>query len=518
MSKKLLALSLAFAFACAAAAFAVPRGEELRIGVTTDAKNFDPQNSIDTFSFSMDRQIYEPLFTFDGKTRKLIPVLAESYEVLDDCTYKFHLRKGVKFHNGDELTAEDVVYSYQRLLDKSRSLFAKSRVEWVDPNGFEIIDKYTLIMRTPRPFGALLQSMKHPCNSIFCKRAVEEAGADFFRKPCGTGPYKLIKWVKGERAEMEAFDDYWGEKPYAKKLTFLVLPDDSTRVIALETGRVDMIYGVPAADYDRLENNKDVKVVKNPGLVLLHMGMNMKSPKLKDPRVRHALDLAINKEAYIQVVYGGNGRVGRGPLPEASTFFPENPRPWPYDPEKAKKLLAEAAKDDPSLKNLELELWVINGADRINGATVIQNMLAEVGIKIKVVVYENAVISDKIREGKQELYVATWGMQTNRDPGTYWQNHFTNKAVDNINDSRFRDDLTNDYIVKGQSSLNEAERDKYYGLAFDRINEIHPWVYLCLADELIGARKDLVGVEDLVDGKINYLGNLHYPEQTERLK
>lgn len=513
--KKTFALCFALAMLYAGVAFAASRGETLRVGVSIDAKNFDPQNAVDTYSFSMQKQIYEPLFTVDGKTRKLTPVLAEKVEVLDDHTYKFYLRKGVKFHNGEEFTADDVVFSLTRVTDPKSSVFAKSKGVWIDPKGFEVIDKHTVIVRTNGPVGGWLGSMKHPYAMILNRKAVEEAGADYFRNPVGTGPYKFVSWTKGERVEMEAFDDYWGEKPYARKLTFVVLPDDSTRIIALETDKVDMIYAVPPSDFERLQNSDRVKAVKAPGLVLLHLAMNMDSPRLKDPRVRKAIDAAINKEAYVQVVYNGNGIPGEGPLPTASSWFPENPEKWGYDPDLARKLLEEAG-----VKDLELNLWVMNAADRVNGATVLQSMLGAVGIKVNVSVFENAVISDKVRKEpeKYDMYAATWGMQTNRDAGVYWQSVITTTSIASTNSARISDPEIDSLMDEANHSIDEEKRDQVFQKIWDRVNDLHPWVYLCQADELHGAQKDLIGVDELYDGKINLLTNIHYPEQTERLK
>lgn len=509
MFKKSAVLAFAAAvLVCSGAAFAEPRGETLRIGVVADAKNFDPQNAMDTYSFAMQKQIYETLFTVDGKTKQLVPVLAESVEMLDDHTYKFHLRRGVKFHNGEEFTAEDVVFSLKRATNPATCVFAKSQGVDIDPNGFEILDKYTVIVRTNGPVGGWLNSLKTPYANMLNKKAVEEAGKDYAQKPVGTGPYKLARWAKGERVELEAFDGYWGTKPYAKKMEFYVLPDESSRVIALETGKVDLIYAVPASEYERLQQHEDVKVIKGPGLVLLHLAMNTQSPKLKDPRVRLAIDLAINKEAYNQVVYGGYAEIPCGPLPNASMWLPEKREQWPYDPEKAKALLAEAG-----VKDLELNLIVMNSADRINGATVLQNMLGQVGIKVNVTVYENAVISEQTRKGRHELYLATWGMQNQRDAGVYWKAQFTKGTIGATNDSMLADDQLDQWINEANHTIDTAKRQEIFSRIWLRINKVHPWVYMSLAEELNGAQKDLIGVEDLVDGKINYLGNLHYPEQ-----
>ena len=507
--KKTLALCLAFVMAVSCAAFAAPRGEEMRVGVSIDAKNFDPQNSVDTYSFTMEKQIYEPLFTVDGKTKELTPVLAEKYEQLDDHTYKIYLRKGVKFHNGEEFTADDVVFSLTRVTDPKQSVFAKSKGMWIDPNGFEKIDDHTLILRTRGPVGGFLGSMKHPYASILNSKAVETAGKDYFRQPVGTGPYKFVKWDKGVRVEMEAFDEYWGTKPYAKKLTFVVLPDNSSRVIALETGEVDMIYAVPASDFARLQESKKVKAVEAPGLVLLHLAMNMDSPKLKDVRVRKAIDAAINKEAYIQVAYEGYGIPGQGPLPTACQWFPKDPIKWDYNPELAKKLLAEAAKDDPSVKDMTLELWVMNAKDRIDGATILQAMLGQVGIKVNVSVFENAVINDKIRkEHGHDLYASTWGMQTNRDAGQFWLSLFHSHSIGSTNWSLTKDETIDKNIELGNASVDPEARRAAFQAVWDRLGELRPFVSLALPNELYAGRKDLKGMEDFCDGRLNYLGNL----------
>ncbi len=512
MIKRLSVLAAALALAFAARSPAAPRGEELRVGVSIDAKNFDPCNSVDTFSFSMQKQIYETLFTVDAKTRTVVPVLAESVETPDDSTYIFHLRKGVKFHNGEEMTAEDVVFSLRRATDPAQSVFAKSHGAWIDREGFEVIDRYTVKVRSKGPQGGVMNSLKCPYADILSKKAVLEAGADYFRRPVGTGPYRLVNWVKGEKAELEFFPDYWGERPYAKKITFVVLPDDSTRVIALETGKVDMIYAVPPADYERLRDSPDVKVVKTPGLVLLHLAMNTQSPKLADPRVRLALEYAIDKDAYNQVVYGGNAVTPRGPLPDGSLYLPANISAWPRDPAKARALLDEAG-----VKSLDLNLWVMNASDRINGATVLQSMLAPLGVNLNVSVYENAVINDMVRRGQHELYLCTWGMQNQRDAGNYWQAQFTKASIGSTNDSRLSDDETDALITLANRTTDETARNAVFEKIWARLNELHPWVYLSLAEEINGARKDLIGMEDLLDGKINYLGNLRYPGQ-ERLK
>ena len=500
--KKSFLLARAATALLAASAFA--RGDTMTVGVAIDAKNLDPQNSVDTYSFCLTNQMYETLYTVDGKTRKLTPVLAESYDQIDEKTYRFHLKKGVKFHNGDEMTAEDVVFSLKRATSP-QSVFASSKGRYIDPDGFKIEDKYTVIVKTRAPFGGFLESMKHPYASILCKRAVEEAGNTYSMNPVGTGAFKLIKWTKGEKLELEAFEDYHGEKPAYKKLTFLIIPDDSTRVIALETGKVDFVCAMPTAEFNRLQGSDKVQLVRAPGLVLYYLGMNTQSPKLADPRVRLAIEYAVDKAALNAVVYEGNSAPAIGPLLPGCSFFPENAQPFGYDPEKAKALLAEAG-----VKDLKLTLWALNLQDLINSATVLQGMLAQVGIQLDIQVLENGVFNDRMKTGAYDMFLYMWGMMTNRDAAVYWQSLFTKKAIGTTNYTRLNDDQVDGWVTEATETLDTAKRNAIFQQTWDRINALHPMVYLAIPSELYGAQKDLKGVEDLCDGKISFLGKLRY--------
>nr|MBO6294765.1 ABC transporter substrate-binding protein [Schwartzia sp. (in: firmicutes)] len=426
MKMKSFLLALAASALLASGAFA--RGDTMTVGVAIDAKNLDPQNSVDTYSFCLTNQIYETLYTVDGKTRKLTPVLAESYDQIDEKTYRFHLKKGVKFHNGEELTADDVVYSFKRAMSKE-SVYAKSKAKYIDPNGFEVIDRYTVVVKTTTPFGGFLESMKHPWASIFNKKAVEDAGDDYFRRPVGTGPYKFDKWIKGEKCELSAFDGYHGEKPHAKKIVFLVMSDDSSRVIALETGKADMIYSVPSSDFDRLESEGRVKAVKGTGHNIIYLGMNTQKGALADPRVRLAIDYAIDKDAYTHVVYQDKAAVLDGPLPFSSSFTPEGSKRLPCDPDKARALLKEAGYE----KGLTLNLWIESNQNYINGATVLQSMLGNVGINVKIITLESGVFDDRVTTGEQDMIISTWGMQTNRDAGQFWLSLFHSHSIGSTN-------------------------------------------------------------------------------------
>lgn len=479
--------------------------EALTMAVQSDARSLDPQQSVDTLSFSVTKHIYEPLVTVDGRTRQLVPVLAESWEQLDPETYRFHLRQGVKFHNGEELTAEDVVFSLLRNTTPD-SVYSGSRGQYLDPEGFKVEDKYTVIVKTKGPVGGFLESMKHPYASIFNKKAVLANGQENFRNPVGTGPFRLDSWIKGDRIVLKAFDDYWGEKPNFQTLNVLVIPDDSSRIIALETGRVDLVYGVPFNDYERLNApGSNVKAVRGTGLALVYLGANMQKEKLSDPRVRLALDYAINKEALNMVVYLGNSETPAGPLLPASTFYPQGVEPVPYDPAKAKELLTEAGYGD----GMHLSLWISDSQERVNAATVVQSMLAQVGITVDVQVFESGVFDDRMRDGEHDLIISQWGMQTNRNAVQFWLPLFASEAIGSTNWTGVKDPKVDQAIQTLLATTDTDEAEVLYMELWDYLVELHSMTPLAIPSELYGGRKDLMGLEDLCDGKINYLGNLY---------
>ncbi|MGI6076341.1 MAG: ABC transporter substrate-binding protein [Pyramidobacter sp.] len=476
----------------------------LNVGFSYDAKSLDPLQAVDTLSFSVIKQINETLVTVDGHTKKLVPVLAERWEILDPQSYKFYLKKGVKFHNGEELTADDVVFSFKRALSPE-SLYAKSKAKYIDPDGFEIIDKYTLIVRTRGPVGGWLESMKHPYASIYNRKAVESAGKEYFRNPVGTGPFKFKKWVKGDRIELTAFDEYHGEKARFKNLNFLVISDDSSRVISVETGNTDLIYSFPASDFERINEDGKAKAIQTPGLVLTYLGMNTQKGALKDVRVRKAIEYAIDKDAYVHVVYQNKGVVPPGPLVPASTFVPARANVYKRNVVEARRLLAEAGYAD----GLELELWAASNQKDINGATVLQAMLAEVGIKINVSVMESGVFDDRVMHNQQDLIISQWGMQTNRDAGQFWLSLFHSASIGATNWTLLKDSEVDRLLDLANSTVDTEKRDELLQKVWDRLDELHPFVSLVVPNEIYGIRKDLVGAEDFVDGRLNYLGNLY---------
>ena len=213
--------------------------DRLAVGMPADAKSFDPQMTSDTVSSTYMIQMYEPLFDF-SRDKKLIGCLAESWKKLDPLTYEITLRKGVTFHNGDELTAEDAVFTLRRMTTP-KAAAVKAYGANIDPDGFKIIDRYTFQVKATSPMAAFLSYLNHSSSYIMNKNAVEAEGDNYGRHPVGTGPFKFSEMLKGDHVSFERFDDYWGLKPRFKSLIMRTIPEPASRVIELETGNVDLI-------------------------------------------------------------------------------------------------------------------------------------------------------------------------------------------------------------------------------------------------------------------------------------
>ena len=193
-----------------------------------------------------------------------------------------------------------------------------------------------------------------------------------------------------------------------------------------------------------------------------------------------------------------------GPLVPASTFSPKDAKPYPYDPAKAKALLAEAGYP----KGLTVNLWISNFQDRVNGATVIQSMLAQVGITVNIQVFESGVFDTKVKTNEQDMIISTWGMQTNRDAGQFWLSLFHSASVGSTNWTVLRDKEVDEGLEAVNSAVDDAKRTELFQKIWNRLDTLHPFVSLAVPNELYGARKDLVGLEEFYDGRLNYLGNL----------
>lgn len=321
----------------------------ITVAVGEEPPSFDVHRATGGVYNHFTTNVFEGLLTRDTKG-KIVPALAESWEASQDGrTYEFRLRRNVKFHNGDQFTAEDVRFSYERLKNPKVQPKQSNYANW---EGVSIVDDYTVRLHLKQPDPTFIGFISQGYNfNIVPSSYVQKVGDDGFeKKPVGTGPYKFVQRRVKESWELEAFPDYWGGAPSLLKATFRVIPEASTAEAALEAGEVDLVANYPPPSYARNKDRKDLKFILNPASNTIDVRINLRrqsdpetggpNPFL-DKRVRQAMAYAVDRDAIIKSVLGGVGE-------KIAVLFPEDPgydpnlKPYPYDPGKAKALLAAA--------------------------------------------------------------------------------------------------------------------------------------------------------------------------------
>lgn len=372
---------------------------------SADVSNLEPNESDEQTHYQYTRQIYETLFVYD-ENYEIQPWLCESYEYEDDCTIIMHIRKGVKFHNGDELKASDVMFTFKRIVDEN---LGGGRVDIanIDIDKCEVLDDYTFKFVTTVPSASQIALLEGPASGILSERAYNEANGDFLNGACcGTGPFKFVSYAAGDCVEMEAFEDYWREgEPKVKKLTIRAITDSSARAIEAETHGADIVYDINATDIDMVNSADGVTVVSELGTNTSYLLFNTAMAPMDNPLVREAIWYAVDAEAAVKLAYGDFGAFATGWVCPGILGYDEasyqSHKPT-RDVEKAKQLLAEAGYPD----GLEIEI-ACQGSNqqRLDMSEAFQAQLAEAGITCSLNVMESATWVEYILSGKHQMTI-----------------------------------------------------------------------------------------------------------------
>jgi len=364
-------------------AVAEPKGT-LSVGVEAETYSMDPLVAWMTYGMVMMRQIYDtPLdFNPDGTLK---PRLATKWEMVDDLTWRFHFRKDVKFHNGYPFTAADVKFSLDRILDPENKCRYRSRYSTVKE--VVLVDDYTLDIKTTTPDAVMPRRMAFFVR-VVSKKWVEENGVEELRKHAmGTGPFKFVSWQRKDRLILEANTEHYETVPLVAKLVFRPIPEMGARMAELQSGGVQIATNVPPFMMKTLEKNPDLELQNVLSLRSMFMVLNtLNVEPLKNQKVRLALNYAVDKEAIINGVCSGLGEPLGISAATQVQGVDQSIKPYPYDPEKAKKLLAEAGYGD----GFELNLYSPTGRYPMDKEVVqaVADQLAKVGIKCNVNVME----------------------------------------------------------------------------------------------------------------------------------
>lgn len=372
--------------------------DTLVVAQGSDAKTLDPHMTNDQPSSRVAAQIYSQLVTVD-ENMDIVPDLAESWTKIDNNTTQFKLRQGVKFHNGEELTAADVKFTLERMIDSPTVAHIAGTIQSID-----VVDDYTVNVITKQPFGPLLHHLTHTASSILNEEAVTAAGDNYGQHPIGTGPYKFVSWTAGDTINLSVNNDYYGGAQQIPNVKFRNIIEGTNRTIALETGEADIAYDIEPIDRDTVRNNDNLHLIEGESLSVAYFGFNTTRPPFDNAKVRQAVAYAINSQDIIDAVVLGAGKPINSSISPQVFGYTTEAQKYEPDLEKARKLMQEAGYTE----GFKTSIWTNDNPVRVQIAQVLQAQLRQIGIDMSIEVVEWGAFLDGTSRGEHDTYILGW--------------------------------------------------------------------------------------------------------------
>lgn len=449
----------------------------------------------------------------DGNS-KIVPSLAESWDISDDgLEYTFHLRQGVKFHNGNDFTAEDVAYTFHRMLTVEGGVNTEfiDQIKGADEllagetdtlEGVEVVDDYTIKVTLKEPFAGFLASISSPGVSIYDSEATEAAGDQFGMDPAvtvGTGPFEFSSWSFNNQLVLTRNEDYWKGASGLPGVVIKIIPDTETQSMMFESGELDILDLDYAADsVDRFTETYPDQIVQGPRVGIVYFTMNFNKEPFQDARVRKAVQMSIDRQAILDALYGGRGQVEQGIFPHGLIGFNPDQEEIKYDPEAAKTLLAEAGYAD----GFDMEIAADSSAsDTMTMALeIVSDQLAEVGIRAEIKNYDESTWLETRKSGELGSFMSTWSADYN-DPDNFIYTFFGNEEKTRIRSINYPDTEVMERVAKARTIVNENERlAEYKALEEKIIHEDAAWVPMFSRLHLFAVSKRVQGFAPLWSG------------------
>jgi peptide/nickel transport system substrate-binding protein len=488
-------------------------GDAIVVASISDARTLIPILASDSSSSDVCNMIFNGLVKYD-KNINLVGDLAENWEIKEGgLVIIFHLKKNVLWHDGYPFSAYDAEFTYQKLIDpKVRTPYS---VDFERVKSFEVLDNYTVKVTYKEPFAPGLSSWGMP---VLPKHILENQdlnNSEFSRHPIGTGPYKFKSWKTQEKIELVSNQDYFENyvsagviqrRPYIDRYIFRIIPDEATIFLELETEGLDFA-GLSPLQYKRQTDNdffkQNYKKFRLPSFSYTYLGYNLKNPKFQDPRVRQALNYAVDKNEIIKIVLLGLGEVATGPFVPQSWAYNKEVAAISFDPAKAVELLREAG-----WKERDKDGWLVQGKERfeftiitnqgnderLKVCQIIQRRLASIGIKIKIKVVEWSVfLSEFINKRNFDAVLLGWSLP--REPDNYDIWHSSKTKEGEFNFIGYKNGQVDDLLLEARRTFDQEARQKYYQEIQRIIYHEQPYMFLYTTDSLSILHKRFKGIE-----------------------
>lgn len=500
-------------------------GDALIVGSIAEPSVLIPMLAGDSASHDVAGLIFNGLVKYDTDL-SIIGDLAERWDISPDgLVITFHLCKGVKWTDGVEFTAHDVMFGYQTIIDEKTPTPYKE--DFLQVKKAEVIDKYTFRITYKKPFAPALSSWGYlPVLPKHLLEGKDITKVKFGRAPIGMGPFILDKWLSGQQVALKSNHGYFEGRPYIDSYIYRIIPDTATMFLELQAGGIDSMDLTPVqftkqTDTDYFQRN--FQKFRYPTFAYTYLGFNFKSPKFKSRKVRQAIAHAVDKEEIIDVVLFGLGNPATGPY--VPNTWPYNPKvkTYPYDPGMAKKLLAgEGWSDsdgdgwlDREGERFEFTIITNMGNDsRRKAATVIQWRLKHIGIKVDIRIIEwSAFINEFIDKRRFEACLLGWSIGLDPDQYDIW--HSSKTKEKEFNFITYSNERVDELLDKGRRAFDIEERKKVYDELQEILAEEVPYVFLYVPDALPIVHSRFKGI---VPSPIGISYNIHKWYVPEKLR
>lgn len=460
------------------------------VGITSSPTNLDPRFGLDDVSQKLHQLIYDSLISLDDQMRPRLE-LAESFEAPTPITYVVAVRPGIRFHDGHELTAADVVHTFGTMLDPALASPRRGALDKLA--SVQALDRYRVRFELSEPFASF------PIN-LALSIVPDGAGPELSSRPNGTGPYRFRSAAVDEEVTLQSFAEHWRGAPRNDGLRLKVVPDEMMRALEVRHGSMDLVVNDVSPDiYDQMRDEPSIRTSTSDGVDCQYIGVNLRDPMLSDRRVRQAIAYAIDQQAIVDHLRRGLARRANGLLPPLSWAHAADVRPYDHDPARARRLLDAAGYTDPdgdgSLPRLRVSLKVSNLEFNRLQSAVLQEQLRAVGIALDVRAYEFATLFADVVAGNFQLFTLQWTAVSLADPDILRRVfHSTQVPPVGFNRGYYSSPELDDRLDRAGRSRDEHERRALFADAQRILAEDLPYIPLWFKTNFAIARHDVSGV------------------------
>ncbi|HEX8966777.1 MAG TPA: ABC transporter substrate-binding protein [Chloroflexota bacterium] len=470
-----------------------------------DTDRLDPPAMTSQEGFIATTALYEGLVRYKSGSTDVEPALAEKWDISPDgMQYVFHLKPGVKFHDGSPMNAQAVAFSFDRIVNKDNPLFQDAQGDY---GGFPYIDTYVsnVVTRVEatgdldvqftlnRKFSPLLSNLAIPPAFVISMEALKKYGKGINENPVGTGPFKFVEWKKDDHITVDAYDGYWGPKPKLQRIVFQPVPESSVRTLKIQNGEADVTWAIDPKDVPGLKGQANTDVLEQPGLNVSMAEFNLNKPEFQKKALRQAMNYAINRQELADKLYSGAGTPAVGVLPPTSWAFNSDLiKGYPFDASKAQALLKDAGYNG---ETLTLDTYTIARGYNPQGsklAEAIQQYLDTVGVKTQIQTGEWTQYRADRRAGKLNLAFGGWQADTG-DPENFLGVFFHSSNKGATNTSFYGTPEVDQLLNQANEETDVARRKELFNQAEKQIVDDAPWLFIGHMKQQAALRKRVQG-------------------------